>query len=217
MLPWLMIGAAGTAGPPHIAFIVADDLGWNDVGFHGSSQVRTPHIDKLAAEGVVLDRYYVQHECSPTRASILTGRHVVHTGIQAALVAGHDKDMFGRPYGLPLQYSTLPQLLKKHFGYHTAMVGKWHLGMRSPAYLPTGRGFDRFFGYYTGIMDYWGHFDDETFGIWGASLVQGGGPGAEAGALPQPLYNTTGQYSGASEKGREVEVGSIDMAAARAR
>jgi len=189
MLP--VLASIAASRPPHIAFVVADDLGWNDVGFHGSKQVRTPHIDKLAAEGIVLDRYYVQHECSPSRASFLTGRHVAHTGIQAALVAGHDKDMFGRPYGLPLEFSTMPQLLKAHFNYFTVMVGKWHLGMRSPAYLPTRRGFDRFFGYYTGVMDYWGHFDDEGFGVWGAALHQDG----ENGGLPQPLYNTTGQYS----------------------
>ena len=122
MLP--VLASIAASRPPHIAFVVADDLGWNDVGFHGSKQVRTPHIDKLAAEGIVLDRYYVQHECSPSRASFLTGRHVAHTGIQAALVAGHDKDMFGRPYGLLLEFSTMPQLLKAHFNYFTVMVGK---------------------------------------------------------------------------------------------
>ena len=86
-----------------------------DVGFHGSTQVRTPHIDKLAAEGVVLDRYYVQAECSPTRASILTGRHVTHTGWQGALAAGHTLDAVGRPYGVSLRYSMLPQFLKEKF------------------------------------------------------------------------------------------------------
>ena len=94
--------------PPHIVFVVADDLGWNDVGFHGSTQVRTPNIDKLAKDGVQLDRYYVQAECSPTRASILTGRHVAHTGWQGALAAGHTLDAVGR-CGLSLRYGMLPQ------------------------------------------------------------------------------------------------------------
>ena len=85
-------GRAAQNSPPHIVFLVADDLGWNDVGFHGSKQVRTPHIDKIAAEGITLERYYVQQECSPSRASFLTGRHVAHTGIQAALVGAHNVD-----------------------------------------------------------------------------------------------------------------------------
>ena len=112
-----------------------------------------------------LDRYYVQAECSPTRASILTGRHVTHTGWQGALAAGHTLDAVGRPYGVSLRYSMLPQLLKQEFGYETVMVGKWHLGMVSEAYLPQSRGFDRFFGYYNGVQDYWGHFNDEAFGV----------------------------------------------------
>ena len=177
----------GHASPtsPHIVFVVADDLGWNDVGFHGSKQIRTPQLDKLAAEGVTLDRYYVQPECSPTRSSILSGRHVIHSGVQGPMAGGHTVDYLGRPYGLSLEYSLLPQLLKEHFGYHTIMVGKWHLGFVSPAFLPQQRGFDRFFGYYTGVQDYWGHFDDETFGLWGASMHEDDGP----------VYSSTGSYT----------------------
>ena len=69
-----------TSKRPHILFIVADDLGWSDVGFHGSV-IKTPNIDKLANEGVILDNYYVQPLCTPTRSALMTGRYPIHTGI----------------------------------------------------------------------------------------------------------------------------------------
>ena len=68
-----------SASPPHILFVVADDLGWSDVGFHGS-KIQTPNIDKLASEGVVLDNYYVLPICTPTRSALMTGRYPIHTG-----------------------------------------------------------------------------------------------------------------------------------------
>ena len=67
--------------PPHILFILADDLGWSDVGFHGSV-IKTPNIDKLASEGVILDNYYVLPLCTPTRSALMTGRYPIHTGIK---------------------------------------------------------------------------------------------------------------------------------------
>ena len=69
----------GTASPPHILFVVVDDLGWSDVGFHGS-KIQTPNIDMLASEGVVLDNYYVLPICTPTRSALMTGRYPIHTG-----------------------------------------------------------------------------------------------------------------------------------------
>ena len=69
----------GAASPPHILFVVADDLGWSDVGFHGS-KIQTPNIDKLASEGVELDNYYVLPICTPTRSALMTGRYPIHTG-----------------------------------------------------------------------------------------------------------------------------------------
>ena len=109
-----------TSQPPHIVLFVADDLGWGDVGYHGS-QIKTPHIDALAKAGTRLNRFYVMPVCSPTRGALLTGRHPIRLGLQCGVV---------RPWaahGLPTDERTLPQALRK-VGYTTAIVGKWHLG-----------------------------------------------------------------------------------------
>ena len=78
-LQLFVICAQGAKKPPHILLVVADDLGWSDVGFHGS-KIRTPNIDKLASEGVILDNYYVMPICTPTRSALLTGMYPIHTG-----------------------------------------------------------------------------------------------------------------------------------------
>ena len=134
---------------PNIVFIMADDLGFGDVGFNNSS-ILTPNIDKLAAEGVRLNQFYVQPLCSPTRACLMTGRYPIRYGLQVDVI---------RPwanYGLPLTERLLPQVLKEA-GYETAICGKWHLGNCSPEYLPTRRGFDHQYGCYTGAIDYYKH------------------------------------------------------------
>lgn len=96
---------------------VSDDLGWNDVSFHGSEQIGTPHIDVIAKEGVALYNYHIQPVCSPTRSTILSGRHVIHTGLYMPFAQGTN-------LRLGLNYTLLPALLKK-LGYSTHMVGKW--------------------------------------------------------------------------------------------
>ena len=114
----VMSVAVGTqAARPNILVIVADDLGWNDVSFHGSSQIPTPHLDFLASTGVTLRQHYVQPVCTPTRASLLSGRHVIHTGIYMP---------FGQGTGLHLDnnYTLMPEYFKK-LNYSTHMVGKW--------------------------------------------------------------------------------------------
>ncbi len=119
------------ASRPHIVFLLADDLGWKDVGYHGS-EIKTPQLDALAASGVQLNHFYVQPVCSPTRSSLMTGRYPIRQGLQVGVI---------RPwadYGLSLDERLLPQVLKE-VGYETAICGKWHLGEFAPAYLPGAR------------------------------------------------------------------------------
>lgn len=142
--------AVEAPGPARsIVFIVADDLGFNDVSFHGSTQIPTPAIDELAHTGLVLDNYHAQPVCSPTRASLLSGRHAIHHGIYMPFSQGS-------ALRLNLSFSLLPQYLKK-LGYSTHAVGKWHLGQNELAALPTGRGFDSYYGYWAGAEDYVTH------------------------------------------------------------
>ncbi|KAL1442904.1 hypothetical protein MTO96_030563 [Rhipicephalus appendiculatus] len=119
---------------PNIIVIVADDLGWGDVSFHGSQQIPTPNIDALAADGIVLDHHYVSPLCTPSRASLLSGRYPIHTG---------------------LQHNTL--------GYESHAVGKWHLGHMTRNHTPTRRGFDSFYGYYSGHHGYTDHSAFEEY------------------------------------------------------
>eukprot|EP01084_Bolivina_argentea_P003681 6926_1 len=117
----LIFGIHLTAGLPNILFILVDDLGWNDLSYHGGCDFPTPNIDALHNSGLTLNNYYTQHICTPTRSAIMSGMYPIHTGLQ-------DKVLYATgPYGLPLNFTTLPQELKK-VGYNTHMIGKWHLG-----------------------------------------------------------------------------------------
>jgi len=148
--------------PPHIIMIVADDLGFNDVSFHGSPQIPTPNIDRLAKKGIILNNYYVLPNCSPTRSAFMTGRYPIHTGMQSGTIYGAD------PWGVGLEEKFLPQYLKE-YGYKTHAIGKWHLGFFEKEYTPTHRGFDTFFGFYGGQADYWDH-SLASNGYWGLDL-----------------------------------------------
>jgi arylsulfatase A-like enzyme len=146
------VWSAESAPRPNILYILADDLGWADVGFHGG-EIKTPNLDGLAASGARLEQFYVQSVCSPTRAALLTGRYPMRLGLQVGVV---------RPwaqYGLPLAERTLPQALQEA-GYATVITGKWHLGHFDPAYLPTRRGFGQQYGHYNGAIDYFTHMRD---------------------------------------------------------
>ena len=144
--------AAAAAPRPNIVFLLADDLGSGDVGWRGS-EIRTPHLDKLARAGATLEQFYVQPLCSPTRAALLTGRYPMRLGLQVGVVRPWAK------YGMPLEERTLPQALREA-GYETAIVGKWHLGSFDPAYFPTRRGFDHQYGHLFGAIDYFTHLRD---------------------------------------------------------
>jgi arylsulfatase A-like enzyme len=134
---------------PHIVIIVADDMGYQDVGFRGSD-IRTPNIDKLAREGVILQHHYVNAVCAPTRASLMTGRYAVRTGFWRGNLANTEE------FGLGLDETLLPEMLKRN-GYSTHGVGKWHCGSYTWDHTPAKRGFDTFFGLFLGGQDYFTH------------------------------------------------------------
>ncbi len=133
------------APKPNFIIILADDLGWHDVGYHGS-EISTPVIDNMAHEGVVLDRFYVHSVCSPTRVALLTGRHPSRYGILAPL---------GDAPGLPKGTVTIAELLREH-GYDTSISGKWHLGA-VPEGRPRQYGFNSSYGYMRGQIDPYTH------------------------------------------------------------
>lgn len=136
--------------PPHIVVIIGDDLGWNDVSFHGMDQIPTPNIDALAYSGVILNRHYVLPTCTPSRTAFLTGRYAIRAGLQGFPLKT------GEPRAIPKNNKLLPEYLRD-LGYSTHMIGKWHVGYYKPQYTPTRRGFDTFFGYYNGYVDYINH------------------------------------------------------------
>ncbi|MEK9870004.1 MAG: arylsulfatase [Gammaproteobacteria bacterium] len=133
---------------PNIVLIVADDMGWKDVGYNGS-EIRTPSIDALAEGGVTLTDFYVHATCSPTRAALMTGQSPMRHGIYHAI----GKNTEG---SLPLSLKLLPEYLNDA-GYQSLMVGKWHLGHATTAMLPMARGFEEVYGHYTGGVGYWDH------------------------------------------------------------
>ncbi|MFB3825784.1 MAG: sulfatase [Bryobacteraceae bacterium] len=123
---------------PNIVLIYADDLGFGDLGCYGHPTIRTPNLDRLAAEGSRFTQFYSAAPlCSPSRAALMTGRYPVRSGINFVLFPDSEG-------GLPDSEVTIPEILKKR-GYATGMVGKWHLG-HLPKYLPTRHGFDSYFG-----------------------------------------------------------------------
>jgi arylsulfatase A-like enzyme len=126
---------------------VADDLGWKDVGFNGCTDIKTPHLDKLAAEGARFTQFYVQPMCTPTRAALMTGRYPFRYGLQTAVIPSVSA------YGLDTTEWLMPQCLKEA-GYKTAIIGKWHLGHADKKWWPKQRGFDYQYGAMIGELDY---------------------------------------------------------------
>ena len=137
---------------PNLVLIVADDLGYGDLGIQGSKQIPTPNIDQLAREGIVFTSGYASSSvCAPSRAGLLTGKHQAAFGFNDNLAnnqSGFDKNYMG----LPLTEPTLANKLKS-LGYFTGLIGKWHLGTE-PQFNPTNRGFDEFWGFLGGGHDY---------------------------------------------------------------
>lgn len=151
LAPTSVAQAAQPSAPrPNIVHIVADDLGWKDVGFNGCTDIKTPNLDKLAAQGARLTDFYVQPMCTPTRACLMTGRYPFRYGLQTAVIPSVSA------YGLDTTEWLLPQALKEA-GYQTAIIGKWHLGHADKKWWPKQRGFDYQYGAMIGELDYFTH------------------------------------------------------------
>jgi arylsulfatase A len=138
---------------PNIVLIITDDVGYGDLGSYGAPDVKTPNLDRLARDGVRLTDFYANGStCTPTRAGLISGRYQQRFGLERPLGAGGAADA---ERGLSPTGRSLPQLLKNN-GYATALIGKWHLGWKDE-FSPTAHGFDYFFGFKSGYVDYYQH------------------------------------------------------------
>ena len=185
---------SATADSPDIVVILFDDLGYGDVGFTGNTSIRTPHMDKLARNGVVMSNYFAPAPvCSPSRAAMLTGRMAPRNGLTAVpFPSGTPLDrvnrFFNNPVRLPREEIIIADILKAN-GFYTAMVGKWHMGDHDRS-IPTEFGFDSFFGTY--------HSNDMT----PFHLVEGQAGEGEATAYAAPVdqTNLNGLYAEKAEQ-----------------
>ena len=146
---------------PNIIFIMADDLGYADLGCYGRPELSTPNIDRIAARGVRLTQGYANSAvCSATRLALITGRY------QYRLPLGLEEPLAGKTdIGLPPEHPTLPSLLQQS-GYATALVGKWHLGI-PPLFGPARSGYQQFYGIRSGAVDYYSHLNARgTHDLW---------------------------------------------------
>ena len=153
VVPFALIAQrpASAAPPPNVVLIITDDIGYGDFGSYGATDVRTPNVDRLARQGVRLTDFYAAPQCTPTRAALITGRYQQRVLLERALGStGGELEK-----GLPATGRSLPQLLKNN-GYATGLVGKWHLGYK-PEYGPNAHGFDYFFGFLSGYIDFYHH------------------------------------------------------------
>ena len=145
-----LLAGHAKAQKPNIVIIVADDLGWKDVGYHGGS-IATPNLDRLANEGVQLENWHVAPLCSPTRAGLMTGRWPIRYGMGESVITPW------RKWGLPTTEHTIADLLASAGYERRGAVGKWHLGHYKKELLPLNRGFTSFYGHFNGAFDYFTH------------------------------------------------------------
>ncbi|CAM9530978.1 unnamed protein product, partial [Choristocarpus tenellus] len=136
---------------PNVIFILVDDMGWNDMGYQSTDLAKlTPNLDAMAARGVKLGNYYSNNLCTPSRASLMTGRHTFRYGMPQNVIEST------APWGLSLDEKTLADRFLEG-GYDTHMVGKWHLGFYKESHHPVRRGFNSFLGYLAGGETYTSH------------------------------------------------------------
>jgi arylsulfatase A-like enzyme len=146
-------GQSAQSARPNVVLIITDDVGYGDIGSYGAPDIKTPSIDSLAKTGTRLTDFYAAPNCSPTRAALISGRYQQRSRIESPLGAAR----VAADQGLRATGRTLPQLLKNN-GYRTGLVGKWHLGYK-PEFSPIAHGFDYFFGFKSGLIDYYQHTD----------------------------------------------------------
>eukprot|EP00928_Gymnodinium_smaydae_P025487 TRINITY_DN20273_c0_g1_i7.p1 TRINITY_DN20273_c0_g1~~TRINITY_DN20273_c0_g1_i7.p1 ORF type:complete len:478 (+),score=63.56 TRINITY_DN20273_c0_g1_i7:55-1434(+) len=172
LLAFCLTGNAAEEGHPargpHVLFILADDYGWSNIGFHrkehcrgdknceqAKKEVHTPTLDRLAAEGVILDRHYAFRICAPSRSSLQSGRLAIHVNMKNVGVTYNNPDDPISGYaGIPRDMTGMAEKIR-HQGYKTHMVGKWDAGMATPHHTPRGRGYDSWTGYFQHANDYW--------------------------------------------------------------
>jgi arylsulfatase A-like enzyme len=175
----LLRAAQARATQPNIIWIMADDLGYADTSFTGQPGFKTPHIDRLAHEGLFLRQSYANSAvCSATRTGLITGRYQyrLRIGLEEPLNTGNDK------LSLPASHPTLPSLLRDA-GYHTSLVGKWHLGISDES-GPLKCGYESFYGVHYGAADYFRHQQDDNVGKV-TNLYDGAKPADEHGYLTE--------------------------------
>lgn len=152
-LALLITSSARAEQRPNIVLIVSDYMGYGDIGPYGGTEIRTPHLDRLAREGVRFTNAYAAAPiCSPSRVALLTGRYPQRAGFEENVGGPSDPS---RPVGLPPSETSIARMLKDS-GYRTALVGKWHLGL-THEYSPNRHGFDEFFGFLDWGVDYYSH------------------------------------------------------------
>merc|ERR1712173_34870 len=165
------------ANKPHVIFILADDIGFNDVSWNNPEEVHTPNLQALGDEGIILDYNYVQPVCSPSRGALNTGKFGHRIGMQHSVLLPDVPECLD-----PHAQKILAQRLKE-LGYKNHLLGKWHLGFCDESCTPTERGYDSFFGFYNAMQD---HYTHDFFGgyEWRENTPAG-----------RNLLNVTGQYT----------------------
>ena len=150
------IPSQSTLLKPNIVFMLVDDWGWANVGYHRSRRSYTPNIDSLVKEGLQLDQHYVYNRCAPSRSAFLTGRLPIHVNDakKVKISAYNPNDPVSGFQGVPHNMTMISAKMKEA-GYATHQVGKWHVGFATPDHTPKGRGFDTSFGYFNAANDYY--------------------------------------------------------------